>query len=311
MHISVNTAVTSNLEMSVDERYGMIAAAGFTAIDIGLGGGASTRNLDYEGKCIFEKSIEEVKEYYKETVDAIRKHGLFVTQAHAPQPAYIGGHPEVTEYCIRIYKRIIEFCGYIGCPRLVIHGVDYKFDNTTDKPADIDRLNRHLFESLIPELLKYNVTACMENLYVRKYKTDNADLFIEGPACDTVSTIRLIDELNELAGKEVFGLCLDTGHMHIVRKDARSFITAYGKRIKALHLNDNHGFADQHLVPLAGTADWENIFNALEEIGYEGDINFELGGGFGKISAVDSALVVPWLELVYKTGVYLRGRLEK
>lgn len=310
MHISVNTAVTSNPEMSVDECLGMIAAAGFTAIDMGLSGGCKVRQPD-EGLCIFEKSMDEIIDYYAEHIAAIRKYGLFVTQGHAPQPAYIGGRPEVLEYCIRIYKRIIEFCGYIGCPRLVIHGVDYKFDNTTDKPADIDRLNRHLFESLIPELLKYNVTACMENLYVRKYKTDNADLFIEGPACDTVSTIRLIDELNELAGKEVFGLCLDTGHMHIVRKDARSFITAYGKRIKALHLNDNHGYADQHLVPLAGTADWDNIFNALEEIGYEGDINFELGGMFGKIRAIDNSLVTAWLDLVYKTGVYLRGRLEK
>lgn len=310
MHISVNTAVTNIPELSVDERYGMIAAAGFTAIDLGLSGGCKVRQPD-EGLCIFEKSMDEVIDYYAEHIAAIRRYGLFVTQGHAPQPAYIGGRPEVLEYCIRIYKRIIEFCGYIGCPRLVIHGVDYKFDNTFDKPADIDRLNRHLFESLIPELLKYNVTACMENLYVRKYKTDNADLFIEGPACDTVSTIRLIDELNELAGKEVIGLCLDTGHMHIVRKDARSFITAYGKRIKALHLNDNHGFADQHMIPLAGTADWVNIFNALEEIGYEGDISFELGGGFGKIIAVDSALVTPWLELVYKTGAYLRNRLQK
>ncbi len=309
MHISVNTAVTNIPELSVDESYGMIAAAGFTAIDMGLGGNRDLMHID-EGVCIFEKPIEEVIEFYSANIAAIRKHGLFVTQAHAPQPAHIGGRPEVLEYNIRLYKRIIEFCGYIGCPRLVIHGVDYKFNNTFDTPADIDRLNRHLFESLIPELVKYNVTACMENLYVRKYLTNNADLFIEGPACDTGATIKLIDELNELAGKEVFGLCLDTGHMHIVRKDARSFITAYGKRIKALHLNDNHGFADQHLVPLAGTADWENIFNALEEIGYEGDINFELGG-FGKIIAIDSALVMPWLELIYKTGAYLRNRLQK
>ena len=310
MHISVNNAVVSKMDLTIDERYALIARAGFTAIDMGMSGGASTRNLDYEGKCIFEKSLEEVKEYYKEHIAAIRKHGLFVTQGHAPQPAYVAGHPEVTEYCIRIYKRIIEFCGYIGCPRLVIHGVDYKFDNTVDPPEEIDRLNRHLFESLIPELLQYNVMACMENLYVRKYRTDNNDLFIEGPASDPTATALLIDELNEKAGREVFGLCLDTGHMHIVRKDARTYIPILGKRIKALHLNDNNCTCDAHLVPLAGNAEWDSICNALKSAGYCGDISFELGGHFGKICAFDPDLVLPWLELTYKTGTVFQKRIQ-
>ena len=69
----------------------------------------------------------------------------------------------------------------------------------------------------------------METLYVRKYMTDNNDLFIEGPASDPTATALLIDELNEKAGREVFGLCLDTGHMHIVRKDARTYIPILGK----------------------------------------------------------------------------------
>ncbi len=309
MHISVNTAVTGK-DLSIDERYALIAKAGFTAIDMGLSGGASTRSLDYEGKCIFEKSIEEVKEYYKEHVAAIRKYGLFVTQGHAPQPAYVAGHPEVTEYCIRIYKRIIEFCSYIGCPRLVIHGVDYKFDNTVDPPEEIDRLNRHLFESLIPDLLQHNVMACMENLYVRKYRTSNDDIFIEGPASDPHATAQLIDQLNEKAGKEVFGLCLDTGHMHIVRKDARTYIPILGKRIKALHLNDNNCTSDDHLVPLSGTAEWTSICKALKDAGYSGDINFEMGGHFTKIRNFNPELVLPWLELTYKTGVIFQKLIQ-
>lgn len=310
MHISVNTAVISGLDMTTEERFGLLAKAGFTAIDLGMSGGANTRNLDYEGKCIFEKSLDEVIEYYSEIIAAIRKHGLFVTQGHAPQPAYVAGHPEVTEYCIRIYKRIIEFCGYIGCPRLVIHGVDYKFDNTVDPPEEIDRLNRHLFESLIPDLLEHNVMACMENLYVRKYKTDNNDVFIEGPASDPYAATQLIDELNEKAGKEIFGLCLDTGHMHIVRKDARTYIPILGKRIKALHLNDNNCTSDNHFVPLAGTVEWDSVCKALHSVGYSGDISFELGGHFSKIRAFNPDLVLPWLELTYKTGVVFKKMIE-
>ena len=310
MRISVNTAASIS-GATPDLKFSMFAAAGFDAVDLGLSGGANTRAPDYEGRCIFEKSIEEVIEYYADTIAAFRKHGIAITQGHAPQPAYVAGKPEITEYCIRIYKRIIEFCGYIGCPRLVIHGVDYKFDNDCDEPEEIDRLNRHLFESLIPELKKYHVMACMENLYVRKYKTSNDDLFMEGPASDPYATAQLIDELNEKAGEELFGLCLDTGHLHIVRKDPRTYIPILGKRIKCLHLNDNNGFADQHLVPLSGTADWENIIKALAKIGYDGDINFEIGGNFGRISAFNPELVLPWLELVRKTGECLRNMIQK
>ncbi len=310
MHISVNTAVVSKMEMTIDEQYALIAKAGFTAIDMAMGGGISTRNPDDECKCIFEKSIEEVKEYYKEHIAAIRKYGLFVTQGHARQPAYVAGNPEVIEYYIRIYKRTIEFCGYIGCPRLVIHGVDYKIDNTVDSPEQIEQQNRHLFESLIPELLQNNVTACMENLYVPKYKKGGNDLFMEGAASDPTATARLIDELNEQAGREVFGICLDTGHMHLVRKDARTYIPILGKRIKALHLSDNNCTCDAHLVPLAGNAEWDSICEALKSAGYCGDISFELDVHFNTIRAFDRDLVLPWLELTHKTGVVFQKRIQ-
>lgn len=309
MHISVNSGVC-NRDLSLDERYAQIAKAGFTAVDWMLGGGANTRTPDYEGKCIFEKPLEEVIAFYADELSAIRKNGLFITQAHAPQPAYLAGYPEVTDYCIRIYGRLIEFCEYIGCPRLVIHGVDYKFDNTVDKPADIDRLNRHLFESLIPTMLRCNVMVCMENLYVRKYRTSNDDVFIEGPAADPTATAQLIDELNEKAGKEIFGLCLDTGHMHIVRKDARTYIPILGKRIKALHLNDNNCSSDDHLVPLSGNAEWGSICKALRDVGYSGDINFEIGGNFTKIRSFSPELILPWLELTYKTGLIFQKLIQ-
>ena len=309
MHISVTSSV-GDREVTFDQRYALIAKAGFTAVDWHLNGGCNVRNLDYEGKCIFEKPLDEVIAYYAEELAAIRKNGLFITQAHAPQPAYVAGHPEVTEYCIRIYKRLIEYCAYAGCPRLVIHGVDYKFDNTVDPPEEIDRLNRHLFESLISTMLQCNVMVCMENLYVRKYRTTNDDVFIEGPGSDPTLTAQLIDELNEKAGKEIFGLCLDTGHMHIVRKDARTYIHILGKRIKAMHLNDNNCSADDHLVPLMGTADWANICMALKNVGYAGDINFEIGGNFPKIRSVSKDLILPWLELTYKTGIIFQKMIQ-
>jgi len=49
-----------------------------------------------------------------------------------------------------------------------------------------------------------------------------------------------------------------------------------GKRLKAIHVQDNKGLADDHLLPFHGTIDWKDAMSALADIGYEGDLTFEI-----------------------------------
>ncbi|MBQ8893061.1 MAG: hypothetical protein IJ043_01485 [Clostridia bacterium] len=49
-----------------------------------------------------------------------------------------------------------------------------------------------------------------------------------------------------------------------------------GSRTTILHLNDNDTFTDQHKIPMTGCIDWEDVFNALEEVNYIGIYNMEL-----------------------------------
>ena len=216
--------------------YEQIAQAGFTAIDWSIYNTVNTRKPGYAGTCIFEKPLDAVIDHYAQELAVIKKNGLKITQAHAPWPLYLPGQPELTEYAIGILERMVELCGYVSCPRLVIHPICLSLTDMTDTPADIDRLNMHLLESLIPTLLRCGVTACLENLYVR-----NDMFFVEGACSDPYAAAAMVDRLNEKAGKEVFGICLDTGHMHLLGKDMRTFIPVLGKRIKCLHINDNDG----------------------------------------------------------------------
>ena len=72
------------------------------------------------------------------------------------------------------------------------------------------------------------------------------------------------------------------------------FIRLIGKRLKATHIDDNHGDKDSHLVPLFGSADWQDIAKALKEIGYENDFSYELS----RINVPQSA-VVSWLRFLH------------
>lgn len=43
-------------------------------------------------------------------------------------------------------------------------------------------------------------------------------------------------------------------------------------------MHDNRGHTDDHLVPLDGTIDWPSALTALQKVGYDGPLIFEVAG---------------------------------
>jgi sugar phosphate isomerase/epimerase len=43
------------------------------------------------------------------------------------------------------------------------------------------------------------------------------------------------------------------------------------------HVHDNRGQSDDHLVPYAGSIDWEAAMMGMQKIGYDGTVLFEVG----------------------------------
>lgn len=61
----------------------------------------------------------------------------------------------------------------------------------------------------------------------------------------------------------------------------------------SLHLNDNDGEKDFHLLPGEGTVDWAEFRQALKEVGYRGPFLFEVWGGERPLEVAGRA--VKWL----------------
>lgn len=104
------------------------------------------------------------------------------------------------------------------------------------------------------------------------------------------------------AGGKGLGICFDTGHLSVVRAQApemsqseSDFIREAGDYLKALHIADNDGSSDQHLLPFEGGAvDWDSVMEGLREVGYAGLFNFEIPGETGcpipeRLAKLDSA----------------------
>lgn len=305
MKIAVQTGGIID-QLGAEKCYKTIAEAGFEAIDWNIDHAlraATITNGEYRGNCIFEKELDEILDYYKEELFYIKKNNLTITQAHAPFPAYVTGKPEVLEYMIGIYKKVILFLDAVGCQNVIIHGVSGMKKHDDELIESIDALNDKLYSSLIPELQRTNVTVCIENLPAG----GGADV-VAGVCGDPREAVEMIDLYNQAAGKECFGLCLDTGHMNIMRHEPRRYISVIGKRIKALHIHDNAGNIDQHKAPYTGTIDWNAFCSALKSIGYEGDLSFET---FNQVSLnyIDEELLMPWLELICTVGKHFRKKI--
>jgi sugar phosphate isomerase/epimerase len=71
------------------------------------------------------------------------------------------------------------------------------------------------------------------------------------------------------------GVCLDFGHAHI-DGDVLDAIETVSGHLIATHVHDNRGKADDHLVPFDGTIDWAAALTAVQKVGYDGTLLFEL-----------------------------------
>lgn len=299
MKIGIQSSDTI-LELGAEKTYQLFAKNGFEAIDWNLDNYLMEQQIDrgdYSGNCIFEKEPDEIDAFFASELDIIRKNGLAISQAHAPFPAFTPEHPAMLDYMIGIYKNMILFCDRIGCKNLIIHEIKLFKNDRVNTPETIRKLNDHLYTELIPTLRQTDVTVCMENL------SAGAEGIRSNHGHEAAD---YIDRLNGIAGKECFGLCMDTGHFNFLKQDFRDYIPVLGKRIKAFHIHDNDGISDQHKAPYTGTIVWKDFCDALRDIGYSGDICFET---FKQttLKVIDIELLEPWLTLIAQIGNHFRN----
>ena len=85
----------------------------------------------------------------------------------------------------------------------------------------------------------------------------------------------LIGWLEEDSGLEDGGVCLDTGHGHLMGGVVEAIETLSG-HIVTTHVHDNNGREDAHLVPFAGSIDWATLMMTFGKVGYGGPFVFEV-----------------------------------
>lgn len=94
-----------------------------------------------------------------------------------------------------------------------------------------------------------------------------------------VDTLEQITALIAAVDADNVAICLDTGHAFMAGLDCADFITAAGGAIRTLHIHENMGANDDHVLPYdQGTVPWDRVLAALGEVEYAGAFNLEIPG---------------------------------
>lgn len=302
----------------MDTAYRLIRDAGFEAIDWNLnlqwndGRVRSCWNREsiqsgqsLRQNCIYDEEMEQIFAHYKPALKTIEKYGLSIAQAHAPYHTYSSKNLPFADYAAETYQKVLKLCGYAGCPQVVIHSFSRVADDYGITDKDVYNANMKMYRALIPTALESGVMILLENLF-----TNCNNRKFTAACSDPHEAASYIDTLNEIAGREVFGLCFDVGHLNLVRSAIPEYVNILGNRIKALHIHDNDGDRDLHQAPFTGTVRWNDLCNSLREIGYRGDLNLET---YKQTSSkrCDEAMVQPSLRFMAEAANHFRNEILK
>ncbi len=235
------------------ERITELKRCGFTYVDLSL----------YDGmRADWQYFAPDWQEKILALRDAAAELGVQFVQAHAP-----GGNPisaKDHDLLLASTIRSLEICRMLGIPNIVYHA---GWETGVEKEEYFAR-NLAFVKELLPTVEKTGVTLCVEN----STKVNMKDMYYFFTGASMREFVELVDH-------PLFGVCWDTGHANIEGHQYDE-ILALGDTLKMLHINDNMGGRDEHLLPYSGTLNVDEVMNALLDVGYKGYFTFEAGHEF-------------------------------
>lgn len=206
---------------------------------------------------------DDWEDYVKSIGELGAQLGVCFRQSHLPYYD-VFRNPQKDPVMEMLIERSIIASAMLGVRWAVTHPATVYSDYSASFQENLNYYAAHLTTAR-----KYGVGICLENDF--GYLADQKRLMY---CADVAELIQLVDAV---ADPEYMGICYDFGHANLTpNPQHRQNINRIGSRLKALHVQDNHGSRDEHLLPFHGNIDWAACMSGLAEIGYRGDLTFEV-----------------------------------
>jgi len=236
-----------DLVFGEEEAYRLIKEAGFDGIDLQTMHKRDLLNGHIEAAHHTKHLLEEI--------------GLICNLAHAPfRNCRYGMAFDLSEPAFREIVNALEYASIVGVKYVVVHGILTPEEARTYSSL---QYNYQFFKALAPFADQFGVCIALENVG-------------EG-----VPNPLVVHELLRMLDDPCFVTLVDTGHARLCYVRPQDFIRDLPRgSLRGLHIQDNRGEKDDHLLPGMGILNWDKILKALAEVGYEGDFNLEVHGFF-------------------------------
>lgn len=236
----VTTTCVFPPEHSVERAVLRLAALGYRHLDLAI---------DY---CVHNADCPIFEDGWEKWANALRelaeKNGVAFTHSHAFGDASLGE---------RLF-RCFEVCRVLGTKYTVVHPIHKRADGgVIESDDEFLSVNVPAYKALLEEAEKNHVILLSENL-------------LWGATIPPASISALVEEVNS----PYFGWCYDTGHANARGTGSKALLEVTHVPL-SLHIHDNLGRRDDHMLPGDGTIDWKEFLDVLLEIGYKGDVVLE------------------------------------
>ncbi len=250
MKLATTTGDFSKFGLNWEEKIQALYRAGFRHIDF---------NLYNENTMQSPFMQEDWKEYTKKISEFAQSLGMDFVQAHLPNVNPLR-FDESWETAVAVTVRGIEVCEMLHIPNAVIHS---GWAPGLGKQEYFEK-NMPFFSRLFPYMDRCNVNVCIEN----STKANMGEMYFFFTGEDMLEFIQYV-------GHPKLKACWDTGHANI-EGHQYSDIMALGEYLTAVHIHDNCGKKDEHILPFTGSLSLDEVMHGLIDSGYQGVFTFEV-----------------------------------
>ncbi len=260
----------------------LIKEAGFDGVELFLGESRPADN-------VCEKLLDDHLGLAQNIRQSLAEYDLICNQAHAPfRKLSYGMAFDCSDPAYLQLVNSLECAAIVGAKQIVVHGITAPFRGKSFQSL---QYNFEFFKSLEPYAQKFGILIAIENLIGAL------------PSPDTMAT------LTEMLDSPCFTVNFDTGHSNLFGVPPECYISDLPRGlITGLHIQDNQGSKDEHMLPGLGTVNWDATLSALAKSNYGGDFNLEVDGF---LRCFDDDNIPAALKLCEGVGRSLINKLEQ
>lgn len=239
-----------------------------------------------------------MRKAYRTIMDQFAEHGFLPSIARLPfvdvrsKPNDIYKYEDLNRLILQVDIDCIKACEEIGCHNIIVQPLFAGLQSRETWKA-----NKKFYLALAARCQKGETRLLLTNQC-----RDFDGHLVRGVCSDGAETAVWLEALNQEAGRERFGFCLDVGNCNLCGQNIQSMVMSLGRWVQAVILTENDGKNIAKLLPFTNvygrrsTMDWLSVIRGLRDISFNGYLILE---------AVDtivafSPLLQPYLVPVYK-----------